>query len=188
MIETPRLTLRDWTEADLDPFLRHTNTPEVMRWLGGVLPPDELARRTRERIMRWQEERGFTFWVVERKSDGEFLGFCGLKILDAPGAPNPGANEIGWRFRKDAWGQGYAREAATASLDHGFGPLGMDEIFALTVRQNEASWGLMHRLGMRRREDLDFEEQSWAAGLGTVIVYGITSGEWREMRGKTDRD
>ena len=67
--------------------------------------------------MRWQEERGFTFWAVERKADGELLGFCGLKIADTPGSPIEGMHEVGWRLREDAWGQGYAKEAAIASLD-----------------------------------------------------------------------
>jgi RimJ/RimL family protein N-acetyltransferase len=76
MIETSRLILRDWSESDIEPFLRHTNTPAVMRWLGGV---KSLAEQSEAigRIMRWQEERGFTFWIVEREADGELLGFCG---------------------------------------------------------------------------------------------------------------
>ena len=87
MIETERLILRDWREADIAPFLRHTNTPAVMRWLGGVLPEEKAKERLRERMMRWQEERGFTFWVVERKKDREMLGFCGLKLADDEGSP-----------------------------------------------------------------------------------------------------
>ena len=66
-IQTARLTLRDWTEADLAPFLEHTNTPEVMRWLGGVQSEEEVRRRLRARIMVWQRTRGFTFWAVPPK-------------------------------------------------------------------------------------------------------------------------
>ena len=54
MIETERLLLRDWTEADIEPFLRHTNTPGVMRWLGGVTPEPEASDRIRHRIIPWQ--------------------------------------------------------------------------------------------------------------------------------------
>ena len=119
-IETARLILRDWREADIAPFIRHTNTPEVMRWLGGVQTEAALDDAIRDRMMRWQEERGFTFWVVERKADGELLGFCGIKIADTAGSPIEGVHEIGWRLREDAWGQGYAKEAAIASLDFAF--------------------------------------------------------------------
>ena len=87
-IETPRLTLRDWREDDIAPFVRHTNTEPVMRWLGGVKSEVEIRAVIEERLMRWQRERAFTFWAVERKSDAALLGFCGLKLADTPGSPS----------------------------------------------------------------------------------------------------
>ena len=178
MIETERLRLRDWREEDAEPFIRHTNTPAVMRWLGGV-QAEEVARQAIEgRVMRWQRERGFTFWVVERKEDGALLGFCGLKLADTAGSPIEGEYEVGWRLREDAWGQGYAKEAAIASLDFAFGPLGAERVVAVTYRENEPSWGLMKRLGMKRREDLDFDDPRFPE-LNPTIVYSIAREEWR---------
>src|SRR5687767_7234359 len=112
MIETERLMLRDWREEDVEPFLHHTNTPAVMQWIGGVKPPEQAREMIRSRVMRWQQERGFTFWVIERKSDGELLGFCGLKLADDEACGFKGEYEVGWRLREDAWGFGYAKEAA----------------------------------------------------------------------------
>ncbi|HEY1146556.1 MAG TPA: GNAT family N-acetyltransferase, partial [Allosphingosinicella sp.] len=146
-IETERLLLREWRDGDAEAFHAHTNTPAVMRWLGGVKPRAELDDVV-ARLTRWQEERGFTFWVVERKADGELLGFCGLKIADGENSTVLGATEIGWRLREDVWGQGFAKEAASASLDYAFGALGVERVVAITFPQNEASWGLMKRLGM----------------------------------------
>jgi len=178
MIETGRLVLRNWTEADIEPFLRHTNTPQVMRWLGGVAEAGEAGARIRERIMAWQEERGFIFWVVERKADGALLGFCGLKIADTPGSPVEGSHEIGWRLREDAWGQGYAKEGAIAALDFAFDRIGAERVIALTCVQNEPSWGLMERLGMTRRPALDYDDPRFPA-LNPTIVYDIRPGEIR---------
>jgi len=175
MIETERLILRDWSEADVAPFLRHTNTPAVMRWLGGVRTEAD-QRESISRIMRWQEERGFTFWVVERKADGELLGFCGLKLADTPGSPIEGMHEVGWRLREDAWGQGYAKEAAIAALDFAFDRLGAERVVAITFPPNEASWGLMQRLGMTRRPELDYDDARFPA-LNPTIVYDIRPGE-----------
>ena len=175
-IETQRLRLRDWREEDIEPFIRHTNMPAVMRWLGGVKPEAEARRIVRERIMRWQEERGFTFWLVERKSDGEPLGFCGLKIADDAGSPVEGELEVGWRLREDAWGQGYAREAAAASLEYAFRRLGAERVVALTVEGNAPSWRLMERLGMVRRPDLDYVGPDWAEG--PVIAYVLERDQW----------
>ena len=177
-IETERLRLRDWREEDIAEFVRRTNTEPVMRWLGGVQPAAELAESTRNRSARWQKERGFTFWVVERKADQALLGFCGIKLADQPGTPIEGMFEVGWRLREDAWGQGYAREAATASLDYAFEKLGADRVVAITFIQNEASWGLMERLGMTRRPELDHDDPRFPA-LNPVIIYDILPGELR---------
>jgi RimJ/RimL family protein N-acetyltransferase len=175
VIETERLILRDWSEDDIEPFLRHTNTPAVMRWLGGVRTEAE-QRESIGRIMRWQKERGFTFWAVERKADGEMLGFCGIKIADTPGSPIEGMHEVGWRLREDAWGQGYAKEAAIASLDFAFATLGAERVVAITFPPNAASWGLMERLGMTRRPELDYDDARFPA-LNPTIVYDIRPGE-----------
>jgi RimJ/RimL family protein N-acetyltransferase len=181
-LETDRLILRNWRPGDIVPFAEVTNTPDVMRWLGGVMDADRLAA-LEGRVSGFHESYGHTFWIVERKSDGrdlsgEMLGFCGLKKIDAPGASFPGAFEIGWRLRSDSHGKGYAREAATASLDAGFDRFGAQEIFALTVIGNTPSWGLMRRLGMQRREELDYDDVRFEPPLRHTIVYSITQATW----------
>jgi len=178
MIETERLILRDWRDEDIAPFIRHTNTEPVMRWLGGLKTDDEIRAVVEDRLMRWQAERGFTFWAVERKADAALLGFCGLKIADTPGSPIEGRHEIGWRLREDVWGQGFAKEAAAASLDFAFDRLDAPEVVAITFIQNEASWGLMERLGMTRRPDLDYDDERFPA-LNPTIIYSIQKAEWR---------
>jgi RimJ/RimL family protein N-acetyltransferase len=181
-LETDRLVLRNWQPGDIARFAEVTNNPEVMRWLGGVMDAERLAQ-SEARMIGFHESYGHTFWIVERKADGghlsgEMLGFCGLKKIDAPGASFPGAFEIGWRMRTDAHGKGYAKEAAIASLDAGFGKFGAEDIYALTVIENEASWGLMRRLGMRRREDLDYDDPRFDMPLRRTIVHSIRQVEW----------
>ena len=176
-IETERLVLRDWRETDWDEFFRVTNTLAVMRWLGGLL--DEAGRtKQRDRVETCRANNGFCFWLVERKEDGAILGFCGLKRADAPGSTVTGEMEVGWRLREDAWGKGYAKEAAIAAIDAGFDRFGAEEIVALTVRDNQASWGLMKRLGMRRREDLDYPDPRFEPPWRDTIVYSLSREEW----------
>lgn len=177
MIETGRLILRDWREEDVEPFIRHTNTPAVMRWLGGVRDEAQVREMLVGKFNQWLAERGFTFWAVERREDGEPLGFCGLKIADDPGTLIEGLHEVGWRLRDDVWGQGYAKEAATASLDFAFDRAGAGQVVALTVIGNEPSWGLMERLGMTRRPEFDYEGPDWAET--PVIVYVVRKDEWQ---------
>lgn len=176
--ETARLVLRDWREDDWPEFWRVTNTPAVMRWLGGVA--DEATRESaRARLESYQNDHGHTFWVVERKDDGALLGFCGLKRSNQAGGPQ-GMMEAGWRLREDAWGKGYAKEAATAALDLAFGRFGADETIALTVERNTASWGLMVKLGMLRREDLDFASPDFDAENPLIIAYAISREAWQK--------
>lgn len=178
---TKRLVLRDWREDDWPEFWEGTNTPTVMRWLGGVL--DEEAKAAgQQRMMSYHKDHGHTFWVVERQSDNAVLGFCGLKRCNQQGGPL-GAMEVGWRLRENAWGMGYAKEAAIASLDLAFDRFGSDEVIAITVKGNTASWGLMERLGMERREDLDFEDSEWDANDPVMILYSMSRSAWQTRNG-----
>ena len=154
MIETERLILRPWREEDVTEFARVTNTPAVMEFLGGVKEP-EAFRDSYARVSASQERNGFCFWIVERRSDKALLGFCGLKVGNTP--PIVGEIEIGWRLREDAWGQGYAREAAEATLAWAWRNLACARVVAITAAGNKRSWGLMERLGMLRLHELDFE-------------------------------
>ena len=179
--ETERLILRDWRDEDWGEFFRGTNTPSVMRWLGGLLDDAGMAA-TRNRVTGCAARNGFCFWVVERKQDGAILGFCGLKRADAPGSTVTGQMEVGWRFREDAWGKGYAKEAAIAAIDAGFNRFDAQEIFALTVIENSASWGLMKRLGMRRREELDYSDHRFEPPWRDTIVNSIDRATWEAQR------
>lgn len=175
--ETARLVLRDWRDEDWPAFWQATNTPAVMRWLGGVCD-DAKRAAAQERILGYQRDHGHTFWLIERKDDGALLGFCGLKRSNQVGGPQ-GMMEVGWRLRENAWGLGYAKEAAAASLDLAFDRFGADEVIALTVQGNTGSWGLMLRLGMERRADLDFDSPEFDPGNPRIIAYAISRAAWQ---------
>ena len=178
--ETERLILRDWREEDWAPFWEGTNTPAVMEWRGGVAD-DKRKADQEERIYRYARDYGFTFWALERKEDGAILGFCGLKRCTDQEGPF-GMIEAGWRLREDAWGKGYAKEAAIATMDLSFDRFGSEETIAVTLEGNKGSWGLMERLGMKRRPELDFMETLWPQDYGMAIVYTITREAWAEHR------
>ncbi|MDP9421387.1 MAG: GNAT family N-acetyltransferase [Pseudomonadota bacterium] len=180
--ETDRLILRTWAEGDSDRFYEAMNTSEVMRYLGGV--QNRAAwDAAKARLDGYLRDFGHTFWIVERKSDGELLGFCGLKRVNAEGAGAiAGDVEIGWRLRESVWGQGIAKEAAIASLDLAFDRFDASHVVALTVSDNEGSWGLMRRLGMARREDLDFYDPRFGPELNPTIVYRIDAADWPAAR------
>jgi len=155
VIETQRLILRTWREEDRAPFLAMCRSREVTAHLGGPMT-DDAVDATIARIRACEAEHGHCFWAIERKTDRAFLGFCGLRIASGLGPGIEGDMEIGWRLRLDVWGKGYAREAASASLAWAWAHRDVPHVVAITVPLNHRSWGLMERIGMIRRRDLDF--------------------------------
>lgn len=153
-IETERLILRRWEVRDAAPFHAMGQDEDVMRYIGAPLSMADVDAMI-ARQNGFADATGSCFWAIERAADGAFLGFCGIKP-GAAGTPIEDEPEIGWRLARDAWGQGYAREAAAACIGQAWAR-GTDHIVAITVPANTRSWGLMERLGMRRRVDGDFD-------------------------------
>jgi len=186
--ETERLRLRTWDFKDRAEFNRLLNTPAVMRWRGGVAD-ERFSNAAFDRIDTYLRDFGFTFWIVERKRDDAMLGFCGLKRANAPGAEAiAGEIEIGWRLREDAWGQGYAKEAAIASLGLAFDRFGAERVVAVTAAGNAPSQGLMTRLGMIRREQYDFIDARFPpdSPVNPQVVFVLEAADWPDLRNSLD--
>jgi RimJ/RimL family protein N-acetyltransferase len=154
-LQTPRLLLRRWREADLAPFATINADPVVMEHFPATFSKSQSAALI-QRIEACFEQRGYGLWAVERIESSDLIGFVGLQPVPRalPFAP---AIEVGWRLGREFWGQGYASEAASAALAFGFGALGLEQIVSFTARDNARSRRLMERLGMNRNPDEDFE-------------------------------
>jgi RimJ/RimL family protein N-acetyltransferase len=177
-IETERLILREWYEEDITPLLAICRDPQVMEFLGPLETEDGIrAAISRQQV--YQANLGHCYWAIERKVDSEMIGFCGIQPEPA-GTPIAGLPDVGWRLGRACWGQGYAREAAQASLDWGFANLPDDAIWAITVFANTRSWGLMERLGMVRHHNLDFDHPRVPddSPLKRHITYSIRRAIW----------
>lgn len=168
-ILTDRLILRPWEDRDRDAAWAMALDEAVMRYLPALDRAGSDAMV--DRFMAMQAEHGHTFWVVERRADGAFLGMCGMAQPRDPLVEY----EVGWRLARHAWGHGYAQEAARATLDWAWANRAMATIVAITVPDNRASWTLMERIGMTRRAEDDFEHPSLPEGhpLRPHILYRI---------------
>ena len=160
MIETERLCLIAWTEAERAPYLDMTSDPEVMADYGGPFDSEEANRRFDRQVAAFRED-GHGKWALRRKEDGAYLGYCGVNPLWPTLPPAPGL-EIGWRMVRTAWGRGYASEAAGAALKDIFARTDAEEVFAYTGRDNARSQAVMRRLGFRRDPGRDFRHESGA--------------------------
>ncbi|MFI9100232.1 GNAT family N-acetyltransferase [Streptomyces fildesensis] len=155
-IRTPRLLLRRWHDDDLAPMAEINADPEVMRWIrdGSVRDLESTA----ESIERWEEEwddEGFGLFAVELLASGELAGFTGLSVPGFLPEVLP-AVEIGWRLGRQFWGQGYASEAAHATLEFALQDRGLDRVISIHQVGNDASENVMRKLGMvLERETVD---------------------------------
>jgi RimJ/RimL family protein N-acetyltransferase len=158
-LRTDRLLLRHWREEDRDPWAAMNADPEVMRHFPSTQTREETDAAL-DRFNAGLADRGWGIWAVDL--DGEFLGFTGLAIprFDAPFMP---ATEIGWRFARHAWGNGYATEAARAVLAYAFDELELPEVVSFTTVDNTPSRRVMERIGMTRDPADDFDHPNLEA-------------------------
>jgi RimJ/RimL family protein N-acetyltransferase len=177
-LRTDRLLLRGWREDDREPFAALNADPEVTRFLPRSLTRDESNGLLDRIVARWRD-RGYGLWAVERREDGAFLGFTGLSWQDFE-APFTPAIEIGWRYARFAWGNGYATEAARASLAFGFETLGLEEIVSFTTAANAPSQRVMERIGLVRDLAGDFEYSGVPEGdpIRPHVLYRLSRQGW----------
>ena len=171
MIETDRLILRRWRDADRAPYAAMMADPEVGDWLGGAVTGADADAQI-DRAESELETSGWGYLALERKADGAFVGRAGLRPIYDHLPLAPGI-EIAWSLARAAWGQGYATEAARALLEDGFTRRGLDEILAFTGQPNRRSRAVMERLGMVRDPARDFDHPRLAQGhpLRRSVVY-----------------
>lgn len=153
-IETDRLILRRWCDADRTPFAAMNADPLVMEYFKAPLSRAESDGFI-DRIENLFVQNGYGFWAVAEKDSGRLVGLTGLAPVMFAASFVP-AVEIGWRMASDVWGRGYAPEAARAALDAGFHKLGLPEIVAFTTTENQKSRRVMEKLGMVYDPAADF--------------------------------
>lgn len=153
-LRSGRTLLRQWQDADLEPWVEMNADPEVRRHFPGLLTRAEALAEA-ERMRGVLARRGWGAWALEIPGQMPFAGFVGL-MVPAWSAPFTPAVEIGWRLPRAAWGQGYASEAAAAAAAFAFELLQLDGLVAITVPANQASRRVMQRIGMVHDAGGDF--------------------------------
>jgi RimJ/RimL family protein N-acetyltransferase len=179
LLETDRLLIRDWTHEDAPVALDILSRVEVVKWLGDgepVLTKD--LDEANEKVERWRERDHppLGHWACEVTDGGPLHGrlIGTVLLLEMPNNEN-GEIEIGWHLHPDAWGRGYAPEAARAILEHGFAA-GLPEINAVTHLTNDNSMAVCRKIGMTDRGVV----HTWYDDPSQHFV--ITKDEWSTRR------
>ncbi|MBS1521534.1 MAG: GNAT family N-acetyltransferase [Bacteroidetes bacterium] len=172
-IETPRLVIRQWEEKDYESYINLNADPDVMEYFPSVKTPGETLAQVK-RITEYIDQHGYGFWAVERKDNHQFIGFTGICEPGFQTHFTP-CIEIGWRLSKENWGQGFATEAALASLDFGFEKLKLKKIYSFTSIHNHRSENVMQRIGMDKAGEFDHPLIADGHWLKKHVVYKIAS-------------
>jgi len=173
MPKAPRLRLTPMGPNHLKGLCELNADPGVMAHFPDIMSHAQSAAHLTRMQDHWSEN-GFGLFALNRKDDGEFIGFTGLThpSYETPFTP---CVEVGWRLNSAAWGKGYALEAAQTCLNWGFKTLGLEEIVSFTSRDNLRSIALMKRLKMQSNAQEDFEHPMLATGhrLSWHVLYRI---------------
>ena len=145
-LETARLSLRRFVFDDAPFIVALLNQPSFIRNIGdrGVRNVDDAQRYLRDGPMAMYEKFGFGLWRASRRADDEFVGMCGLLKRDVLPAV-----DVGYAFLPEHWGQGYAFEAAQATVEHGARKFGLKRIIGVVSDHNAASIRVLEKVGMR---------------------------------------
>jgi RimJ/RimL family protein N-acetyltransferase len=170
-ITTPRLLAEAITPLHSPELHRLYTDPLVVKTLASArkpLPEEKIVEIIQQAVDHWQEH-GFGYWVFHLKKDGQFVGRGGLTTHQFDGKEVVG---LGYATMPDYWNRGFATEIAAASLEIGFGHLGLAEIWSWALPDNLASQRVMEKLGFRYERDFDF------AGLPHQY-YRLVAGEFK---------
>lgn len=170
-LETDRLILRMFSQADLDDLARIYADPDVMRYLSGhPLTREESAGWLKYFLSGW-EQYGFGWWALVLKESKELIGHCGLQFIHV--TPEV---EVTYGLAKEYWRKGLASEAARACLRYGFEELKLDHIYALADPANTGSHRVMERVGMRYEKTEYYKDDLYE---GDLIYYVIGRADYR---------
>ena len=142
-VTTSRLILREFTPGDAPHLYALNSNPEVIRYTWDQPFEHVTAAAAFLAGYTHYHQYGFGRWAVIRQTDDLFLGWCGLNYT-----PDTDEYDIGFRFFRKHWGQGYATEAAKASIDLGFGTFLIPAIIGRSMKVNTASIKVLEKIGL----------------------------------------
>lgn len=162
-IETPRLLLRPLEDGDVAGMFALDSNPKVHQFLGNT-PVTDLTQSQEwiDNIKQQYVDNGIGRWAVIEKSTGDFVGWAGLK-LERNVNGRETFYDLGYRFREEFWGKGYATEASKAWVDFGFNEMKLPLINAYVDADHTASRTVLEKCGLKHTETFPYEgvEECW---------------------------
>jgi RimJ/RimL family protein N-acetyltransferase len=180
-LETDRLVLRGFTEADADHLYELNSDRDVMWFLsaGEPTPREEVRDRIIPFFLSFYERyEGLGFWAAETRGAGEFLGWFHLRPAE------DGSVDLGYRLRKAAWNRGYATEGSRALIRKCFTDLGVHRVVAHTMAVNHPSRRVMEKCGLALVRSYHSDDVPDIPGADQgEVEYALTREQWQADTG-----
>jgi len=174
-----RLGFRNWKTSDLAEFASINADLEVMEYFPKPLNTEEsldLLNQLREHYI----EKAYTYFATEIIETGELIGFIGLKYQDYHTEFTP-ATDIGWRLKKNAWGNGYATEGAKKCLEFAFTNLNLEKVISVFTEKNTKSERIMQNIGMQNIGAFKHPKLKAYPEFENCICYAINNNTWKNL-------
>jgi RimJ/RimL family protein N-acetyltransferase len=180
VLETERMLLRRFTEADAGPLAALYGDRSVMRFIA-VQPPSlaEVESKILPAYLREYRELadGLGSFAAIEKATGQMAGRFSLKPANSYGLA--GGTELGYRLYPPFWGRGLATEGARALIGSAFGRLHLDRVVATTMADNAGSWRVLEKCGMRRVKTFYYPDADLMPGAEHGdFVYELARSDW----------
>jgi RimJ/RimL family protein N-acetyltransferase len=182
LLNTDRLTLRDFTDDDWPEVLAYQSEPLYLRYNPWTTRrPDEVRQFVHRFVTQQHEDPRTKFQLaVVLKTTNQLIGNCGIRLEFTPmfDAAELHAANIGYELAPQHWGKGYATEAARAIVEFGFTQLRVHRISAWCIADNTGSAHVLEKLGMQlegRMREKEYFKGRWWDTLG----FAILEDEWR---------
>jgi [ribosomal protein S5]-alanine N-acetyltransferase len=153
ILETNRLILRELDIGDSKSFYELNQNPNVVKYTGDKAFASVAEAQLFLENYKDYQINGFGRWAVINKSNGEFLGWCGLKYVKAINE-----TDIGFRFFEEYWNNGFATESAKSCLNYGFEKLNLKTIVGRVMAENLASIKILEKLGLKYEKEFNFDD------------------------------
>jgi RimJ/RimL family protein N-acetyltransferase len=144
IITTPRLTLRQFTLADVDPLHKILHQKDILRYFPGPGAPttEKVEKLINTQIQHW-EDHGYGWWALESRDEPGLGGWMGLQYL-----PETNETEVGYLLSRALWGRGLATDGSIASLKFGFENFPFESLIGIVHPENIASQRVLEKSGL----------------------------------------
>lgn len=180
LLSTSRLRLRPFAHTDVDLLHGLDSDREVMRFIskGQSTPRDVIAQKVLPRWLEWYAHpRPYGYWAVETLLGGQFVGWVHLRTDRI----SPPELELGYRFMRSVWGQGFATECGRALIETAFASGLCECVSARTLKLNQASQRVMMKCGLAFCEGFTFSSDllpDWTEEERSAVKFGVSRQEW----------